>query len=334
VNIPISGDVFGAAMSPTNDHVQFAAAGPPFVFHGLHRTDNRWQSQKDITPQSYNETVLAFDSAGTTLYLANDFLFAWSEATQSWSSQLGGQQLVGTLGAGQHSAIAVAPTDGQRVYTGSTDGQLWMGVGPNWTWTRIDSGTPSLPRGGIAAISVNPANASDLLVALDVAGPRRLWRCTDVTASPRSWADVSGTAFASLPDEKIWAIVDVGVWYVGTDVGVFETVDHGGAWFDITRGIGLPRVPVRDLAIAGATLFAATWGRGIWSLDLTPHIGRQFLGTTHLLLLIETLARRLIQLHPQPDDKRAAEIIEREAHEARRALSAVMEAVRVLSRSR
>jgi hypothetical protein len=332
VTIPISGDAYGAAMSPTNDKVQFLAAGPPGEFHGLHRTDDRWQSQKDITPQSYDETLLAMDSAGTTLYLANDFLFAWSEATQSWGSQLGGQQLVETVGAHSQSAIAVAPADGQRVYTGSDDGQLWMGVGPGWTWMRIDPGTPPLPGGGITAISVNPLNSNDVLVAVSVAGPHKLWRCTDVNAAPRVWADVSGIATAPLPDERIWAIVDVGVWYLGTDVGVFESADHGGTWSDITRVLGLPRVPVRDLAMSGSTLFAATWGRGIWSLDLAVHIASQLERTTHLLLFLETLARKLIQLHPQPDDKRAAQVIEHEALAARRALSAVIEAVGKLTR--
>jgi len=37
-------------------------------------------------------------------------------------------------------AIAVAATDGTRIYTGSDDGELWMSTNNGAAWTRIDSG--------------------------------------------------------------------------------------------------------------------------------------------------------------------------------------------------
>lgn len=56
--------------------------------------------------------------------------------------------------------------------------------------------------------------------------------------------------------------------FVGTDIGVFESVDAGRTW-SLTQG--LPLVAVTDLVYHAASnrLVAGTYGRGIWSLPLS-----------------------------------------------------------------
>lgn len=56
-------------------------------------------------------------------------------------------------------------------------------------------------------------------------------------------------------------------FFIGTDIGVFETTDGGGTW-GLTQG--LPLVPVSDLIYHAASnrLIASTYGRGVWSLPL------------------------------------------------------------------
>ena len=66
-------------------------------------------------------------------------------------------------------------------------------------------------------------------------------------------------------------IVVVGLsLYVATDVGVFSSDDGGTTWS--TAGSKLPNVPVTDLEYVAASnsLYAATFGRGIFSLTLPP----------------------------------------------------------------
>jgi hypothetical protein len=59
--------------------------------------------------------------------------------------------------------------------------------------------------------------------------------------------------------------------YVATDVGPFYTADLGGTWHAL--GTGLPEdVVVTDLELlpgAAPTLYAATYGRSMWSLDVS-----------------------------------------------------------------
>ena len=54
----------------------------------------------------------------------------------------------------------------------------------------------------------------------------------------------------------------------GTDQGVFLTPDGGATW--LRAGDALPNAPVMDVRYHPATnqLFAATFGRGMWKLQL------------------------------------------------------------------
>ena len=56
-------------------------------------------------------------------------------------------------------------------------------------------------------------------------------------------------------------------FFIGTDIGVFETTDGRATW-GLTQG--LPLVPVSDLIYHAASnrLIASTYGRGVWSLAL------------------------------------------------------------------
>jgi hypothetical protein len=53
--------------------------------------------------------------------------------------------------------------------------------------------------------------------------------------------------------------------YVGTETGVYVSVDDGGHWE--AWQLNLPVVPIYDLAVKGTDLIAATHGRSFWILD-------------------------------------------------------------------
>ena len=59
---------------------------------------------------------------------------------------------------------------------------------------------------------------------------------------------------------------------VACDVGVMASRDAGGTWTNLTDN--LPNVIVVDLAIheSEELLLAATYGRGIWQLDLAGYL--------------------------------------------------------------
>jgi hypothetical protein len=84
-----------------------------------------------------------------------------------------------------------------------------------------------------------------------------------------TWVDISG----DLPDIPVNAIAtderkekgqQIVALYVGTDVGVFESLDGGAHWRRLSKG--MPNVAVFGLANDGNRIVAATHGRGMFEL--------------------------------------------------------------------
>src|SRR5260370_42133735 len=56
-----------------------------------------------------------------------------------------------------------------------------------------------------------------------------------------------------------------GLLFAGTETGLYVSFDDGGQWQPLQ--LNLPRSSVRDIAIHGSDLIAATHGRAFWVLD-------------------------------------------------------------------
>jgi hypothetical protein len=237
-------------------------------------TDIRGSVGKDL--RDLKAPIVLDPNLPSRLYVATNYLYRWTDTgassgnTGGWEIRLGGQQL---SSAGWVNAIAVAPGDSDRLYTGSNDNEVWMSGNAGQTWRRVDHGMPR--DGGITSISVNPDDANDILVGLwRLTGSSHLWRCQDTGATTPAWADVTSPGPDGLPAGMAVSGIardpwdPVSTWYAGTDVGVFSTVDAGAHWLNATQPLGLPNVPVSELKVVGLALHAATFGRGIWAIDL------------------------------------------------------------------
>jgi photosystem II stability/assembly factor-like uncharacterized protein len=91
----------------------------------------------------------------------------------------------------------------------------------------------------------------------------------ETTNRGKSWKSIAG----DLPERHVvWRLVqdhvDPELLFVGTEFGVFFTVDGGSRWVKLTGG-KVPNIPFRDLAIQRREndLVGATFGRGFWVLD-------------------------------------------------------------------
>jgi photosystem II stability/assembly factor-like uncharacterized protein len=177
-------------------------------------------------------------------------------------------------------------TEGNVVYAGSSDGQLWMtrnaldtdaDTDHEITWISLN--VPTLPTGAITSIKVNPNNAADILVTVNNgATGGTVLRCTNTNSPAPVFTPRNGFGDARLPGAFINDISiapdDPNTWYVASDIGVFITTDAGGNWADATLPLGLPQVectaieamPVRTDGTSAINV--ATYGRGMWRLDL------------------------------------------------------------------
>ena len=170
-------------------------------------------------------------------------------------------QVNGTL-----TAIGVSPLDGQVIYTGSDDGQVFRTTSGGGLWNNVTAG---LPQRWITSVHGDPFVREVAYVT--VSGFRwdeplpHVFRTSNLGAT---WEPIAGN-LPEAPVNDLLAHPDYpGRLFVATDVGVYETTDSGATW-DLA-GDALPNVVVTDLAWSAerGELTAGTFGRSVFALPV------------------------------------------------------------------
>jgi hypothetical protein len=199
-----------------------------------------------------------------TLYFGTYRVYQTTNGASSW--QTISPDL--TAGSGTLTAIRVAPSNNRVVYAGTSGGSVQMttSAGPGATWTKVSSG---LPNQSITQVAVSPSSSSTVYATFSgfpSASGQHIYQSTN---SGAAWTDIS----KGLPDTPVNdLVVDPtysGTLYAATDIGVFYTTNSGTTWTTLING--LPDVVVLGLKIyqPSRTLWAATHGRGVWTISLS-----------------------------------------------------------------
>ena len=133
----------------------------------------------------------------------------------------------------------------------------------------------SRPRiGWVSSISFDPFDAKVAYATYssfdDTDNRGHVWKTGDMG---EHWAPIDGTGGQALPDIPVHTLIAdptlQGRIYVGTDLGVFTSLQGGSSWKQ--ENTGFPRVPTSSLVVNAARprcLFAFTHGRGVWAVQL------------------------------------------------------------------
>jgi photosystem II stability/assembly factor-like uncharacterized protein len=161
----------------------------------------------------------------------------------------------------------------QVIYAGTAVGNIFVTTnadgGPS-TWTQsLLTNTRSYPVSSIALDSHDPSGGTAYATVMGF-GVGHVLKTAD---SGASWTDITG----DLPDAPADSVIvdpnDSNVIYVGTDIGVFQTLNGGTNWVEYGPSSGpgtLPDVVVTRLRIFGnQKLRASTYGRGVWEINLS-----------------------------------------------------------------
>ena len=146
---------------------------------------------------------------------------------------------------------------------------MWITTnqGANKEWTKVSD---NLPLRWVSCVVTDPFDENTAYVAFS--GVRykdyvpHVFRTTDLG---QTWEDIS----SNLPEVPVNDIIvepnKAGRLYVGTDVGVYYTDSLGASWSYL--GTTMPNSPITDLVLHNPTrtLIAATYGRSMYSIDLT-----------------------------------------------------------------
>lgn len=167
---------------------------------------------------------------------------------------------------GTLTTIAPAGKSTGTIYAGTDDGNLWYTHDNGASWTKADD--PDLPKAWITRVEVVKGRPDTAYVTYSgfrqADGAAYVLRTTN---GGKDWVNITGD-LPRAPLNDVNVIGDTLV--VGGDFGVFATRDGGAHWLKVGRN--LPLAPVFELRYHAPTntLYAATFGRSIFKVDLRP----------------------------------------------------------------
>ena len=195
------------------------------------------------------------------------------------STQTTGGITPDNTGAETHSTIttlAESPIRPGLLYAGTDDGNVWLTRNDGAIWENLTSRFIGMVPANTYVSRIEPSAADSALFYVVFDGHRTndftpyVFMSADYGRTFRSIASNlprGGPDFVHVIREDP---VNPRLLFVGTDVGVYASMDRGGSWQKFMTG--LPTVPVHDLKIhpRDRELIAGTHGRSIWIVDIAP----------------------------------------------------------------
>ncbi len=266
------GDGFKFYASPLDTLVRYYEtqwAGIYYDDHGFQATLDAGLSGAERFNWNSPYMLDRFDP--TIVYLCAENVFKMTAAPYGTffpiSSDLTDGPILTLTGGNTISTMSQSYFDQNTLYVGTTDANVWVTTTGGSSWTPISAG---LPNRFVTSINASPNVSGNVYISFS--GYRMFDNTPHLfksTNNGTSWTSIQGDLPNFAVNDVIVMPGDENNIMVGTDAGVYQSLDGGITW--LRYGNGMPQVAVLELELneTNTVLAAATFGRGIMVLDLT-----------------------------------------------------------------
>lgn len=264
------GDGASVAIDPRSDNTLYVS----YQNVNIHRSVNGGpfvRATNGINDQTVFIMPFVLDPlAPDRLYAGGSRLWRTNDQGRNWvaaSAALGGSF------TDRISAIGLSPVNNNLILIGNQRAIFRSASAASTTGT-TQFAAVSPRTGWVSSLTFDPVDANVAYATYSTFGGAHVWRSQDAGAT---WTAIDGVGAGALPDVPVHHIVvDPGNrlrLYIGTDIGVFVSVDGGQSWARENGGFAnviAERLAIGPGPVAGspAHLYAFTYGRGAWRVPL------------------------------------------------------------------
>jgi photosystem II stability/assembly factor-like uncharacterized protein len=293
------GDGFWVFSDPSDDEYAYAE----YQGGEIGRINKKTNESRNIKPlPNYKEEKLHFNwntpihispTDKGTVYVGAQYLFRSRDRGQTWErvspdlstkdpekvkQEESGGITVDNSAAEMHEsiyAISESPKNHDVVWAGTDDGMLWVTRDAGKNWENVGKNIQGLGNNPwVSYVSASHFDEGTAYVTFDrhTFGDTKpyVYRTTDFGKTWTALATAPMAGYAHVVKEDP---ASANLLYVGTEFGLWISLDSGKQWAQFKGGDFAGGVAVRDLAIQPREndLVIATHGRGIWIIDdITP----------------------------------------------------------------
>ena len=272
------GDSYYTLVDPTDQNIVYYE----HQFGDLRRKDLRDGSTRSIRPRAAKDApplrrnwmtpVVISHHNPFTLYYGAHKLFKSINRGDNWTcispdlTTQPGPEKQGDVPYGTITTISESRLRAGLIYVGTDDGNVQITRDDGISWTKISD---ELPGKWVSRVTASEHELATVYVSFT--GYREddfekyLYMSDDFG---KTWESIAG----NLPSESINAIAedhrDKDILYIGTDLGVYATLDRGERWMSLCNE--LPTTAIHDMVVHPREneLVVGTHGRSVYILDV------------------------------------------------------------------
>jgi photosystem II stability/assembly factor-like uncharacterized protein len=166
-------------------------------------------------------------------------------------------------------SLAESPKRTGLLYAGTDDGNVAVTRDMGKTWTRITDKFSGLPK-GIFVSELVPSRYDEATVYATFDGHRQNDYETWIYASNdygQTWHSLNGDLKGQVARTLLEDLRNPDILYLGTESGIFVTLDRGRSWIRMKGNMPTVRVDEMVIHPRDNAMVVATHGRAIWVLD-------------------------------------------------------------------
>lgn len=292
----IGGDGYLSIPDPNNPDIHYCES----QYCGIRRYDRTTGNSISIQPQptmdekytwNWNTPYLLSNFNSKTLYIGGNYVLKSTDMGGSWKKISGDM----TRGIDQNSlpmmgkmwppeavaknmstsefgnifALSESPLKQGMLYVGTDDGLIWITEDDGANWTKYSTFTSVPEMTFVNYITPSMHDESTVYACFD--GRKNSSDFTPYliksTDKGKTWTSIA----SNLPSGTVYCIQEdhenPNILFIGTEWGVWTTIDGGNKWVQLKNGI--PPIQVKELTIQKREndLVVATFGRGYYVID-------------------------------------------------------------------